>query len=203
MAMVARRVSRQEICASEKHLNAAQKKYESEEYLTVSNRLMDPDICFVQYTGQRCPLTNEETLLMVRTTVMGMGTAAAAAAPAAAMVTALTPTMMNQVSAIVSIKTGDCDDRDNFTTNGSGEFSIETGNNGPAELQEAFKSARNRIYNMESLSATEGKELMEQCNKNTICDDTAQGKEHIIYCQLEHFFCRSYLIQLFNSTPTQ
>ncbi|KAL3763710.1 hypothetical protein ACHAWU_008032 [Discostella pseudostelligera] len=82
--------------------------------------------------------------------------------------------MMNQVSAIVSIKTGDGNDRDNFTTNGSGELSIETRNNGPVELQAAFKLAQNRIYNTESLSATEGKDLMEQ-NKNTIYVDTAQA----------------------------
>ena len=180
-------------------LNAIQKKYESEEYLSVStDRLTDPDVRFVKYKGQQCPPTNAETLLMVRTTVRGMGTVTAAAA----MVTALTMTMMNQVSAIVSIKTGDGNDRDNFTTNGSGELSIETRNNGPVELQAAFKLAQNRIYNTESLSATEGKDLMEQ-NKNTIYVDTAQGKEHIIYFQLEHFVCRSHLIQLFNSTPTK
>jgi len=200
--MVAHKVSRQAICASGKHLNALQKKYEREEYQSVSNRLKDPDTCFVRYKGQRCPPTNEETMsmAMTMTTVMGMGMGTAAAA--AAMVTGLTPAVLNQVSATVSIKTGDCDDRDNFTTHGSGELSIETGINGPAELQEAFRLAQTRIYNTESLSATEGKELMEQCNKNTIYDDTAQGKEHIIYCQLEHFFCRSHHIQLFNSTPT-
>jgi hypothetical protein len=59
MAMVARKVSRQEICASEKYLNAVQKKYESKENLSVStDRLKDPDI---QYKGQQCPPTNAES----------------------------------------------------------------------------------------------------------------------------------------------
>ena len=81
--MVARKVSRQEICASGKHLkgvckpgkhlNAVQKKYERKEYQSVSNCLKDPDTCFVRYKGQRCPPTNKETLSMAMTTVMGMG----------------------------------------------------------------------------------------------------------------------------------
>ncbi len=55
IALVAQKVSRPAICASKRHLNAVKKKYENKKYLSVSSELVDPDVRFVQYKGQRCP----------------------------------------------------------------------------------------------------------------------------------------------------
>ena len=65
IALVAQKVSNPATRTSKMQLNAVKKKYENEKYLSVSSKLVDPDVSFVQFKGWRCP-EDEEVLVVAK-----------------------------------------------------------------------------------------------------------------------------------------